>query len=193
MQEEKNVKENQEKKRGRPKTGQKKLKTVGFRIPEDTYERYEQLAQEKAGVSIHTFVKENIDFLFKRETKNKKRNLYYEADQELERKIKAMNKYFFDIDIDYFVKSEVTLYEAEIINCDLEDFLATQTIVDEKLKKQMLLFYGIITMGYNNKVNTLMTTNRITQDLKDFLEGWGEILPEQIKEKIKCVIEINEK
>lgn len=50
--------------RGRPKTGQKKTKTVGFRIDEELYEKYEKMAQKNDGVSLHTYAKHNIERIF---------------------------------------------------------------------------------------------------------------------------------
>lgn len=58
------------KKRGRPATGQKAYKTVAFRLEEQKYDNFEMLAQREAGISVHTFIKSNLEkIFFNRESK----------------------------------------------------------------------------------------------------------------------------
>lgn len=64
MEELKKTNEEFERKRGRPATGQKKSRNITFRVDEADYDIYEKMAQEKSGLSIHSFVKSNIGKIF---------------------------------------------------------------------------------------------------------------------------------
>lgn len=79
--------------RGRPKTGQKVYKQVGFRLEEAKFDIYEKLAQEKGVESLSTYIRNNIDKLFEESLEVRKTLQDLEKENaELKRKLRDIQK-----------------------------------------------------------------------------------------------------
>lgn len=169
--------------RGRKPTGQKKTKNVNFRLDEATFDLYEKLSKEKAGVSVHTFLKNNIEKLFR----NEKTDIVIpkfllkcyavleeDEDEEFKRQMKIKKKIETSLTKDLFDRFALKFYGIEntsYFRKDLMEHLGNvffETGHDTISLEATRLVHNSVLIEDLKKSNDLILFEKIIEDRRDF-------------------------